>query len=312
MIIPGFGALVHSYMPADTIGEDVFTPPAVSLGFNSELKHNDGILADSIKRERKISYNDANKIVSDFSVELEERLKDKKEITIPQVGLFRVSENNKINFSPATDLSANAEQYGFKKVYLPLLINIVPSVAKEEAEDNEDKQTIIPIPLFRRFLTATAVAAIALIFLLFSTPIDNQEIPTQYAGMFSSYNPDLMSFIAANEDVTKEDTVETTTVIQAEIEKEEVKEIVPDVKPISPNGYLIIVASFPTRNGAEKMLSELKEEFNTASIIDRDNRSRIFVRSFENKKDAEYFLNNFRTENPQYKDAWLLSNKVRS
>ena len=74
VIIPGFGALVHSNVPAkDTMDEDIFSPPFILLGFNSELKHNDGILADSIKKEQKISYNEASKIVSDFSVKLNDK-----------------------------------------------------------------------------------------------------------------------------------------------------------------------------------------------------------------------------------------------
>ena len=327
VIIPGFGALIHTPVSSKNADENVFSPPGISLGFNSELNHNDGILADSVKREQKVSYNEANKIVSDFSVQFIDLLKNKKEVSIPQVGYFGLSEDNKINFSPATVLSANAGQYGFKNFYLPLLIDIATPTVTKEAEGSNNNKRSTTIPLRKRLLTAASVAAVALIFLLLSTPINNKEIPAQYAGMFSSYIQEPVSFITnvpdsliseniMNEDSistempvqVSEDTLKTTAVIEEEVEKE----IVPEVKPFSANGYLIIIASFPNKRDAEKRLSQLKKEFNTASIIEKSDRSRIYIRSFEDKEEAEYFLNKFRKDNPKYKDAWLLSNKVRS
>jgi len=329
VIIPGFGALIHTPVLSKNADENVFSPPGISVGFNSEIKHNDGILADSIKEEQKISYNEANKIVSDFSRKLIDLLKNKKEVAIPQVGLFKLSENNKISFSPAIDLSANAGQYGFKNFYLPLLceINVSPAT-KEEVEKPEDKR-IITIPLRKILLTTASVAAIVLIFLLFSIPIDNKEIPTQYAGMFSSYIPEPVSPVVnvpdslVNENITKQDSISTE--IPAQINKDTLKtvvipkaavivkeEIVPEVKIDPANSYLIIIASFPDRGGAEKLLPLYKKEFNTASIIERNNRSRVYIRSFEDKEEAEYFLDRFRTENPRFKDAWLFCNKAKS
>ncbi len=332
VIIPGFGALVHSPAPAKSaMDEDIFSPPSVSLGFNPELKHNDGILADSIKRERKIPYNEANKIVSDFSVELVSLLKNKGEFTIPQVGHFVLSQDKKINFSPSTDLSANAGQFGFKNFYMPLLSEIVMPVEKEEPEKIKGKHVVM-IPLSKKMLTAASIAAIALIFLLLSTPIDNKEIPTQYAGMFSSYMPiqeKVSVELPVNKDKgevlvkdtavsfdSKEDTVSSITTIPEKENNPEIKLIVKDEKvpPVisnSTNGYLIIIASFPNKSDAEKMLPYFKKQFNSASIIEKSDRSRIYIRSFQDKDEAEYFLNKFRLENPKHKDAWLLSNKVR-
>ena len=322
VIIPGFGALVHSNIPANAMDEDVFSPPSTSLGFNSELKHNDGILADSIKREQKISYNDANKIVSDFSVKLDELLKKKREVAIPQVGRFVLSEDKKVNFSPAMDLSANAGQFGFKNFYMPLLSEVVAPLEKEESEESKDKHVIM-VPLGKRLLSAASAAAIALIFMLLSTPIDNKDIPTQYAGMFSSYLPAPVyqtipvesSETIINEEVVVEDTTGLVVPEKESIQEQELME--KEEKPVlavdnSTNAYLIIIASFPARREAEGMLPHFKKEFDSASILEKDGRSRIYIRSFQDKEEAEYFLDKFRIENPKHKDAWLFSNKTRS
>jgi len=307
VIIPGFGALVHSDVSSGNVTDgDVFSPPAISLGFNSELKHNDGVLADSIKREQKISYNEANKMVSDFSAKLNEQLKNKKKVTIPQVGCFVLSEDTKINFYPAADLSANASQFGFKNFYIPLLSQIIISAEKEETEKPvTEGRNVILIPLSRRLLTVASVAAIALIFMLLSTPISNKDIPAQYAGMF-------VIPVDVQEKQVVEDTKKQDTIV--------LKKITPIVKPDveenktidnSSDDYLIIIASFPNRREAERMLSHFKKEFSSAAIIERSDRSRIYIRSFQDKEEAENFLEKFRQDNPKHRDAWLLSNKAR-
>ena len=316
VIIPGFGALVHSdVLSRNTVDEDVFSPPAISLGFNSELKHNDGVLADSIKREQKISYNEANKMVSDFSAKLNEQLKNKKKVTISQVGCFVLSENKKINFSPATDLSANASQFGFKNFYIPLLSEIIIAEEKEEAGKAKGRNVVL-IPFSKRLFTVASVAAIVLIFMLLSTPISNKDIPAQYAGMFF--------------DLQEERVVGNTKESDATVLKEMREEITPDRQKITPSvkpesekseenktiedfsdGYLIVIASFPNKGEAERMLSYFKKEFSSAAIIERSDRSRIYVRSFQDKGEAENFLEKFRQDNPKYKDAWLLSNKAK-
>jgi len=326
VIIPGFGALVHSSAPArNAADEDIFSPPSVSLEFNSELKHNDGILADSVKREQKISYNDANKMVSDFSIQLTEQLKNKKEITIPQVGRFVLSEDKKINFSPAADLSANADQFGFKNFYIPLLSEIVMPVEKEKSEKAKDKPVVI-IPFGKRLLNIAAVAAIALIFMLLSTlSIDNRDIPVQYAGIFSPYTPVTIRQ-TVSDDVVVEDTTglvapeeDMTQTVVSVPEKGNVPEpqlVEKKENPVlavenSSDGYLIIIASFSNRRDAERGLSEFKKQFDTASILEKSGRSRIYIHSFQDKKEAERFLDKFRLENPKHKDAWLLSNRER-
>jgi len=324
VIIPGFGALVRSNVPAkNVVDEDVFSPPSISLGFNSELKHNDGVLADSVKREQKISYNDANKMVSDFSAKLDKTLKNKKEFVIPQVGRFALSEDKKINFSPAMDLSANAGQFGFKNFYMPLLSEIVVPSEKQVSEESKDKH-IIMIPLSKRLLTAVSVAAIALFFMLLSTPIDNKDIPVQYAGMFSTYAPSMPEIISVDSPEIQviEDVKEPDAVVQEETLQEVApvrEEVIPVVKPNveekkinnPSDGYLIIIASFSSRREADRMFPHFKKEFNTASIIEKSDRSRIYIRSFQDKTEAERFLNKFRLDNPKHKDAWLLSNKSR-
>ena len=324
VVIPGFGALIHSYVPArNAMDEDIFSPPSISLGFNSELNHNDGILADSIKSERNISYNDANKIVSDFSVKLNDQLKNKKKITIPQVGHFALSEDKKINFSPAADLSANVDQFGFKNFYIPLLSEIATTPEKDKPEESQDNRVIM-IPLSKRLLTAASVAAIVLIFMLLSTPIDNKDVPMQYAGMFSSYTPVSVHQAipvelpeATTDEVVVKDSISELVVSAKESIPEQSLVEQKEEKPVlivenSPNGYLIIIASFPTRREAERILPDLKKNFDSASIIEKNNRSRIYIRSFQDKKEAEYFLDRFRIENPQHQDAWLLSNKTKS
>ena len=47
VIVPGLGGFVAHYTPAIQVEENVFLPPTRTIGFNPQLKLNDGLLVQS-------------------------------------------------------------------------------------------------------------------------------------------------------------------------------------------------------------------------------------------------------------------------
>ena len=64
VIVPGFGGFVAHYSPATRIKEEnIFLPPTRTIGFNPQLKLNDGVLVQSYMSAYDTSFADASRIV---------------------------------------------------------------------------------------------------------------------------------------------------------------------------------------------------------------------------------------------------------
>lgn len=64
VIVPGFGGFVAHYSPATRVKEEnIFLPPTRTIGFNPQLKLNDGVLVQSYMSAYDTSFADASRIV---------------------------------------------------------------------------------------------------------------------------------------------------------------------------------------------------------------------------------------------------------
>ncbi|MDR3339580.1 MAG: SPOR domain-containing protein [Candidatus Symbiothrix sp.] len=311
VIIPGFGAFVVSSVETERVNKwGVSSPPANFLGFNSEVKHNDGLLVNSVAKGKNIAYNEANHLVQQFVNELHNKLNKREAINIPWVGNLCLSEEQKVMFSPVGNLSCNASYYGFTNFYLPRLSELQKTEERERYSVKKEKE-VIWIPLNRRILTYTgSVAAAVLALFVFSTPLNNHaDYPqTQSAGMFAF--PANYGTISNMPSETIADIVPDSAAIvhtaTAAYEQTEVK----DMAEISTRRYFIIVGSLPDLKSAKEVLSEFHAKgFEGADLVCSKGRYRIFINKFANKTEAESYLDNFRKNNPSYSTAWLLSEK---
>jgi hypothetical protein len=79
----------------------------------------------------------------------------------------------------------------------------------------------------------------------------------------------------------------------------------------SSRRFFIVVASLPNQKSAESALQSFKSRgFDNASVISSEGKHRIYINRFEDKSEAESFLNDFRKNNPAYSKSWLLGANV--
>ncbi len=321
VILPGFGAFV--VYPESHPGElrnGMFSAPALSLGFNPELTHNDGLLVHSMMKEQQISYNEAALQVNRLADELIACLKVQHELTIPGIGKLIHSGENKLNFIPATaGLTSNAAYYGLEDFYMPSLSELNKWSVRMETSEEAKEADIVHITLSRKLLrTVGSVAACALAFLLFSTPFDDHQVPVQSASLFPLVRKQYMEsqelvepVVAEQESVVVEngDDLQPETIAEPEIEATPVAQ--PETTPLS-RMYYIVVASLPTQKAAEdELIRIIEKRYVSAGIVGSDGRYRIYVEKFEDKKQAETYLTEFRSVDPGYKEAWVLSYKEK-
>lgn len=125
VIVPNFGAFILNEKSAEVNTLTNYASPKNRIvTFNSQINNNDGLLANHIKRNLGISYEDAlDKIVSYVS-DLKNKLSDQKNLIFDQIGTFYLTNENKLIFVPNHLSNYNMESFGLPKVKLNPQINI--------------------------------------------------------------------------------------------------------------------------------------------------------------------------------------------
>lgn len=183
VIVPGLGGFVAHYASATRVKEEnIFLPPTRVIGFNPQLKMNDGLLVQSYMSVYGTNFSDATKMVERKVDELIATLHEDGKVDLPNVGEVRYTIHNTFDFAPYDNKITTPYLYGLDAFEMqelsalekPSTENVaaysVPAAIKKE------KRTF-SIKFNRAYLTnaAAVVAAIVLSF-FFSTPIENTEV----------------------------------------------------------------------------------------------------------------------------------------
>ncbi|MDR1372773.1 MAG: SPOR domain-containing protein [Dysgonamonadaceae bacterium] len=304
IIIPGFGALIVSGNGKNRADKrNVLLPPERFLSFNSEITHNDGLLANSVAKEKNIGYREALDYINDFAEDLWNRLNQGERIQIPWVGRFSFASENRIIFNSAPNMSCNANFYGFTGVRLPRLIELdeLSEMSYFKLKRKRDVDTIW-IPINRKiamYAASTAAAILAMLFIPSSLNNYSQQAEIRSASFLSF--PSKPQTEVIQEVIRTEETVEIPApAVEISIQPKQSENI-------SDKNYFIVISSLSTRQIAEDELKRyINKGFNKAFVHSSNNKHRIVVAAFSDKQEAKIYLRQFREDNPMYEKAWLL------
>ena len=111
--VPGFGAFLCEWQSAQVIvGQSSFAPPKKVISFNSNIKNNDGLLANHLALQEKISYEKALNRIQTQVVFWLEKLENKEHLVLENIGeIFSNSENNFV-FKPNTAINYLTDSFG--------------------------------------------------------------------------------------------------------------------------------------------------------------------------------------------------------
>ena len=183
VIVPGLGGFVAHYTPAMRVAEEnVFLPPTRIIGFNPQLKMNDGLLVQSYMAVYDTDFSDATRIVEKEVAHIFTALHEEGKVDLPNIGELRYSIHGIYDFVPYDHKITTPYLYGLdsfemqelaelKKPYMEKTIrNSVPVVP-------EDKKRRFEIKFNRSYLSnAVAMIAVVALFFFLSTPIENTEV----------------------------------------------------------------------------------------------------------------------------------------
>lgn len=282
LIVPGLGAFVVDTKSAHIQGNEVF-PPQRTIGFNASLSHNDGMLVESVSRREGISYQQAQKAVTD-SVDLMMSIYELTgELNIPRIGMFkRGTTGKKMIFKPDADSIANYKNYGLSAV------SIKGYVENDSQVEETRSATILSVR--RAVQWAAAIIVLFCLGLALTTPITFDGGNLYEASMLKpnikittgkTADIPLPETIADNkedEDVTDENQViaqEKDNIIEEITEPAQID--TPQWRRNLDDSYFLIIASFDTVEQAMKYMKNRPDE--QLSILDYDNHVRVFASS---------------------------------
>jgi hypothetical protein len=153
--VPGFGAFLCEWQSAQVIvSQNSFVPPKKVISFNSHIKNNDGLLANHIALQEKISYENALSKIQTQVVFWLEKLENKENLVLENIGeIFSNSEHNFV-FKPNTAINYLTDSFGLTGFNSPEIAraNQITSEVETIVEapvsiDNtvEDETPVIPL-----------------------------------------------------------------------------------------------------------------------------------------------------------------------
>lgn len=184
VIIPGFGGFITHYTPAKIdIDNGICLPPCRTIGFNPQLKLNDGLLLQSYMAAYDINFPQALSKVEKEVNALIKTLHEDGYTELPNVGELHYTIHDTYSFTPYTVKFNTTGLYGldsFEIKPLSELKTVAPieekPVRKPYIQPKEEKAPRKPISLHigKDFIRYTAAVAAAILFFFFlSTPIEN-------------------------------------------------------------------------------------------------------------------------------------------
>jgi len=320
VIVPEFGGFVANYCSAKIHPtQHTFTPPSKSIVFNSNLKNNDGLLANHIALAENTNYPEALKYIHHFVEHTHSQLRKGEKVKLDEVGTFSLDVERNIQFEPSTT-NYLLQAFGLASFQSPAIKrdNISKRLEKEfknrGVASSEKKKINI-----KKYVTLALAAP--LIFGLVWVPWKADLFKNVN---YSSLNPFTIKEVKLSKEkepikasplpITKKGTDAPKPVtVEAPIEnvvepvKADTTAVVKETKTNLNFKFHLVVGCFQIESNAVNFVTTLAQQNITASIIGKNDKG-LFVVScgdFATSKEAVAQLGSIRKTQPS---AWLYKN----
>lgn len=156
--VPGFGAFLTETVSAHVTGSaSSFFPPKKVVSFNANVKNNDGLLANHVALQEKMSYELAVIKINDVVTEWTYLLQNRNRLALKNIG--EISVNNEMNwvFEPDNTINYLTDAFGLTSFVSP---EITREKLKQEVEALEERAPIIFTPQRKRNYSYLKYAAV--------------------------------------------------------------------------------------------------------------------------------------------------------
>lgn len=293
--VPGFGAFLTETVSAHVTGSaSSFFPPKKVVSFNANVKNNDGLLANHVALQEKMSYELAVIKIGDVVNEWTYLLQNRNRVVLKNIG--EISVNNEMNwvFEPANTVNYLTDSFGLTPFVSP---EITREILKQEVEALEEKAPIIFTPERKKDYSYLKYAAIFVVMLGaggfgYKTYYD-QQIETKTLAVQKNVQEKVQQQIQ-----------QATFLISAPVEAVELTVATP-VEEKMP--YHLVAGAYRSEENANKAINELKATgFENAKMLpmNKHNLYPVVYGSFKNLNEAQTERKNIQKSHNA--EAWLL------
>lgn len=302
--VPGFGAFLCEWQSAQVIvAQNSFVPPKKVISFNSHIKNNDGLLANHIALQEKISYENAlNKIQTQVVFWLE-KLENKESLVLENIGeIFSNSEHNFV-FKPNTAINYLTDSFGLAGFNSPeiarenqITSEVEPIVEAPVSIDNtvEEETPVIPLNGKNRTKNWMKYAAAVAIF---------ASAGTYGYKMYFDYTIEQQTSIVEKtvQEKINQKLQEATFVIPNPINAVDLT-----LEETHTEKYHVVAGAFRSKQNAIKAMNDLISKGFEAHLLTENKYGLIPVAfgSFSNLTEAQNLKIQIKTKDSV--DAWLL------
>lgn len=285
VVVPGVGAFVATHRQA-TVADGVLTAPVREVSFNPALTYDDGLIASSVSRRLKISFEQARERVAAESALLQRRLRNEGAVQLPHIGLLQRRSGGRLEFVPERAWAL-----------VPPALHIAPVAPAFEVVRNVDAEperavAVVRVPLRLRWLRVAAVACVlSLVGFALSTPIDiaTAQHASLAAPAFTAPEPEIIDVLPIPEglELNLANAAEGGVMVKE-----------PEVnKP-----YVVVVASLPSAQKAQEFIagSGLGLQF-----IQSDGRFRVYAAQGDTPESARAAADKISGFAARFPDSWV-------
>ncbi len=310
VVLPGLGGFIAKYKGA-SLNTSMHTiyPPQKTIGFNPQIKENDGLLVSALCALNNCSYAEGKTTLDAWVKEQSNTLLRGEKISWKGIGILFQDRLGKIQFIPDSKGNFSLESFGLEKIILVPVERAVQEPAANEVSVLEKRAEQGSKWIWK----AAAVLALPILGVgIFALSHKIESTDWQYASFklfgnksrVASYTPSETRILPTYTVTEKNESISTPEEIvptaPAKVEKTE-------VVATSHSKYEIIVGAFAVSENAERMVLELKKKGYNASLAGKKgNLQMVAAASDSNYAAILQALDKIKSE--VNSSAWLKEN----
>ena len=288
--IPGFGAFLTDIQSAQWHeASNGFYPPKKLISFNSFLKNNDGLLANHVAQNEKISYESAVVSIQNEITKWKNELQTANKLSFKSIGEFNLNSEKNIVFTPFEQVNYLPSSFGLTNLIAPSIKREFFEHLFEDAKEEDVIQLVPDRNIGRTYFKYAALIVLSLTFsgimglklyqdkvasdtLIVQTEVQKQVQNTIQEATFVISNPLPSVTLSVKEENMPYHIVAGAFRLEKNAEKvyKRLNRKGFKAKRLAPNSnglFPVLYGSFPTLEEAERIKSDIQKSENPNAWI---------------------------------------------
>jgi cell division septation protein DedD len=291
VVLPGLGGFIAKYKGA-TLNTSLHTvyPPQKTIGFNPQIKENDGLLVSALCALTNCTYTDGKIELDAWVKEQSNTLLRGEKISWKGIGILFQDRLGKIQFIPDSKGNFSLESFGLEKIILVPVEREMQEPATAEVSVLEKRATQGSKWIWK----AAAVLALPILGVgIFALSHKIESTDWQYASFklfgtksrVAEYTPAATRTIPTYT-VAEETEIAPTPAINEPVEIAPAPVDVTEVVSVSKKKYEVIVGAFAVSDNAKRLVRDLKKKGFSAALSNKKGNLQLVSSGSEDSYEA--------------------------